>query len=191
MIVNVNSWEARDSVTLRKLSERFAPAICRLHSFCGDDTAVIRREALVEIARFLKEDPELDYNFLMDITAVDYLRMPRFEQIDEGEPRFDVVYHFFSLAHKHRVRLRVPVAEEDAEVDSLVQLWPAANWAEREVYDMFGIRFRGHPDLRRILMYDEFQGHALRKDYPINRRQPRIPQTRNVAHPVPRITGRE
>ena len=91
-----------------------------------------------------------------------------------GKARFAVVYHFFSKAHKHRLRLVVPVEEADAEVDSLTALWAGANWLEREVWDMFGIRFKGHPDLKRILMYEEFEGHPLRKDYPVNKRQPLI-----------------
>ena len=88
--------------------------------------------------------------------------------------RFVVVYHFFSLPLKHRLRVEVPVEEADAEVDSLTSEWPSADWLEREVWDMFGIRFRGHPNLKRILLYDEFVGHPLRKDYPVNRRQPLI-----------------
>ena len=88
--------------------------------------------------------------------------------------RFVVVYHLFSLPLKHRLRLQVPVEEADPEVDSLTPLWAGADWLEREVWDMFGIRFRGHPNLKRILMYKEFVGHPLRKDYPVNRRQPLI-----------------
>jgi NADH-quinone oxidoreductase subunit C len=91
-----------------------------------------------------------------------------------GPARFVVVYHFFSLPLKHRLRLEVPVEEADAEVDSLSSLWAGADWLEREVWDMFGIRFRGHPNLKRILMYEEFVGHPLRKDYPVNKRQPLI-----------------
>jgi NADH-quinone oxidoreductase subunit C len=91
-----------------------------------------------------------------------------------GPARFVVVYHFFSLPLKHRLRLEVPVEEADAEVDSLTSLWAGADWLEREVWDMFGIRFRGHQDLKRILMYEEFVGHPLRKDYPVNKRQPLI-----------------
>ena len=90
------------------------------------------------------------------------------------EPRFEVVYHFFSLPLKSRIRVKVPVEESDPMVASLTPLWASANWFEREVWDMYGIRFRGHPDLKRILMYEEFVGHPLRKDYPVNKRQPLI-----------------
>jgi NADH-quinone oxidoreductase subunit C len=88
--------------------------------------------------------------------------------------RFAIVYHFFSLSLKHRLRVEVPVEEDDPEVDSLTSLWAGADWLEREVWDMFGIRFRGHPNLTRILMYEEFVGHPLRKDYAVNKRQPLI-----------------
>ncbi|MBI4227107.1 MAG: NADH-quinone oxidoreductase subunit C, partial [Candidatus Omnitrophica bacterium] len=91
-----------------------------------------------------------------------------------ASPRFEVVYHLYSLEYNRRVRLKVPVPGHDPMVESLTRLWPAANWFEREVWDMFGIRFLGHPDLKRLLMYEEFEGHPLRKDYPVNRRQPLI-----------------
>jgi NADH-quinone oxidoreductase subunit C len=137
-------------------------------------------------------------NFLMDLTAVDFSAFgqkprPAFfassgvavspsPGIPDSEPwpglpgseRFVVVYHFFSLVHKHRLRLEIPVDEAAAEVDSLVSLWAGADWLEREVWDMFGIRFRGHPNLKRILMYEEFVGHPLRKDYPVKKRQPLV-----------------
>ena len=158
---------SEDSVTLIKLKEKFGESILETHSFRGDDTVLISPEALVPVCTFLKQDLELDYNFLMDLTAVDYLRM-------EKKPRFEVVYHLFSLSKKRRVRIKVGAGGENPEVDSLVPLWPGANWFEREVWDMFGIRFRGHPNLRRILMYEEFEGHPLRKDYPIRKRQPLI-----------------
>jgi NADH-quinone oxidoreductase subunit C len=116
----------------------------------------------------LREDPALAFDFLSDITAVDYL--------GKKEPRFEVVYHLLSLGRRRRVRVKVPVAESAPEVDSLVSLWRAADWLEREVWDMFGIRFRGHPDLRRILLYEEFRGYPLRKDYPVNQRQPLVPE---------------
>ncbi len=91
-----------------------------------------------------------------------------------GDARFAVVYHLFSFSLKHRLRLVVPVEEADPEIDSVTSVWASADWLEREVWDMFGIRFRGHPNLKRILMYDEFVGHPLRKDYPVNKRQPLI-----------------
>jgi NADH-quinone oxidoreductase subunit C len=158
---------AEESLTLRKLREKFADSILETHSFRGDDTAMIAPQALVAVCKLLKQDPELDYNFLMDLTAVDGLRL-------NLKPRFEVVYHFFSLSKKQRVRIKVPADGKNPEVDSIVALWPAADWYEREVWDMFGIKFRGHPNLKRILMYEEFQGHPLRKDYPINKRQPLI-----------------
>ena len=154
-----------DSITLRKIQDRFEDSLIDVHSNLGEDTAILAAGALVELAEFLKEDPDLDYAVLMDITAVDHL--PR-------KPRFEVVYHFLSMHHKHRLRLKVPVRASQPVVDTLSPLWPGANWYEREGYDMFGIEFRGHPDLRRILLYPEFQGHPLRKDYPITKRQPLV-----------------
>lgn len=155
------------SLTLKKLKITFGDGILETHSFRGDDTAVISPDLIVPVATFLKTDPELDYNFLMDLTAVDCLKLDK-------RPRFEVVYHFFSLSHRRRVRIKLPVGEPKAEVDSLSGLWAGANWYEREVWDMFGIKFRGHPNLKRILMYEEFQGHPLRKDYPYNKRQPLV-----------------
>jgi len=156
-----------DSLTLTKLREKFADRILEIHSYRGDDTALIQPNALVPIATFLKTDPELDYNYLMDLSAVDCLQL--------GKPhRFEVVYHLFSLSHKQRVRIKVPAPAQDPEVDSLVSVWAIANWFEREVWDMFGVKFRGHPDLKRILLYEEFEGHPLRRDYPIQKRQPLI-----------------
>jgi len=187
-----------NSSLIESVKDRFAAAVLASHSFRGDATVVLSREFLLETARFLKEDPACQMNFLMDLSAVDYSTFgkspaPAFfassgvavrpsSQIPDkdpspgppGEARFAVVYHFFSLEHKHRLRLVVPLGETDAELDSVTSLWAGANWLEREVWDMFGIRFRGHPDLKRILMYEEFEGHPLRKDYPVNKRQPLI-----------------
>jgi len=157
---------------LERIQEKFPGEIIAADTFRGDETAVIRPAALKTIAGFLKLTPGLDFNFLMDLTAVDYLFYAggRIRK----ESRFEVVYHFFSLKNNHRIRLKVPVDEKTPEVDSLSGLWASADWFEREVWDMFGIRFAGHPNLKRILMYEEFQGHALRKDYPVNKRQPLI-----------------
>jgi len=157
---------------LEKLQGKFAADIIETHAFRGDETAVVRPAALKAVAKFLKDSPEMDFNFLMDLTAVDYLFFAGGRV--QKECRFEMVYHFFSLKHNHRIRIKVPVDEKNPEVDTLSDLWPGADWYEREVWDMFGIKFRGHPNLKRILMYEEFQGHALRKDYPFNKRQPLI-----------------
>ncbi len=134
----------------------------------GDDVVILDRGGLRESFRLLKHDPELDFDFLSDITAVDYWR--------KKEPRFEVVYQIFSRARRARLRLRVPVPENDPAVESLTPLWRGASFLEREVWDLFGIRFIDHPDLRRVLLYDEFVGHPLRKDYPVNLTQPRVPE---------------
>lgn len=150
---------------LRKLAARLGERFRGAHSFQGEQTAIIAREAWLEAARFLKEDPELDFNLLIDLTVVDRLSL--------GEsPRFEVVAHLYSIAKNHRLRLKTLLTEEEPEIETLTGLWGNANWLEREGYDMFGIRFRGHPDLKRILLYEEFEGHALRKDYPLRRQQP-------------------
>jgi len=183
---------------IQAVKDRFPAAVQASHSYRGDATVLLSREFLIEVARTLKDDPAFQMNFLMDLTAVDFSafgtkRSPAFftssgvavspsPEIPDQDPwpgppgpaRFVVVYHLFSLPLKHRLRLQVPVEEADAEVDSLTSLWPGADWLEREVWDMFGIRFRGHPNLKRILMYEEFVGHPLRKDYPVNKRQPLI-----------------
>jgi NADH-quinone oxidoreductase subunit C len=183
---------------IQLVRDNFPEAVPAAHAYRGDETVVLRPEFLLRVARFLKEDPACEMNFLMDLTAVDYSAFgkrptpaffassgvavsPSSQMPDEdpwpGPPeksRFAVVYHFFSLKHKHRLRLVVPLDETDAAVDSLTPLWAGADWLEREVWDMFGIRFLGHPNLKRILMYEELKGHPLRKDYPVNKRQPLI-----------------
>jgi NADH-quinone oxidoreductase subunit C len=183
---------------IRAVQERFSSAVKGSHTFRGDATVLISRESLFDVARTLKDDPAFRMNFLMDLTAVDFSAFgtkqstaffassgvavappPDIPVTDRwpGPPesaRFAVIYHFFSLPLKHRLRLEIPLEEDDPEVDSLTPLWGGADWLEREVWDMFGIRFRGHPNLKRILMYDEFVGHPLRKDYPVNKRQPLI-----------------
>jgi NADH-quinone oxidoreductase subunit C len=183
---------------IQAVTDRFPQAVLGAHAYRGDATIVLRAESLLDVARTLKEDHAFQMSFLMDLTAVDYAAYgkkpslgffvpsgvsvrPKAEIPDPqpwpGPPspeRFAVVYHFYSLALKHRLRLTVPVGEEEPEVDSVTSLWGAADWLEREVWDMFGIKFRGHPELKRILMYEEFEGHPLRKDYPVKKRQPLI-----------------
>ena len=153
------------SVTLKKLAEKFPNSILETHSYRGDDTAIVKKEDIVAICRFLRDDEALRYNFMMDLTAVDYLGR---------EPRFEVVYHLYSLQHNQRVRLKAGVSEADCTIDSIVPVWISADWFEREVFDMYGITFQGHPELRRILLYEGFEGHPLRKDYPLKKRQPLI-----------------
>jgi NADH-quinone oxidoreductase subunit C len=155
---------------LARLAQRFGPAVLSTHAHRGDHTAVLDRTAIADVLRFCRDDADLRFDMLMDLTAVDYLKYPGRE---DGE-RFEVVYHLYSVPHNHRLRLKVPVEEDDPVTPSAAPLWAAADWFEREVWDMFGIRFDGHPDLRRILLYEEFVGHPLRKDYRINRRQPLI-----------------
>ena len=151
---------------LDKLCAHFGSAIISSHSSHGDETAIIYPNDLLAIAQYVKT--QLDYHFLVDVTAVDYFNR---------HPRFEVVYHFRSMQTGARLRLKVQVADvpsSNPEVESVVSLWPSANWMEREVWDLYGIRFKGHPDLRRILMYEEFVGHPLRKDYPKEKRQPLV-----------------
>ena len=156
--------EENSKISLQLLRENQPDSILDTQLPQGDATAVIRPEHLTEIMDFLKNDSRLLFNILMDITAVDYV---------ERKPRFDVVYHLLSLSFNRRLRIKLQV-DEGKPVDSLTLMWGCANWLEREVWDMFGIPFSGHPNLKRILMYDEFEGHPLRKDYPVTKRQPRI-----------------
>jgi NADH-quinone oxidoreductase subunit C len=157
--------EDHGSPLLRRLLDHFAGAVRATHAQLGDATALIDKDRLVEVMRFLRDDPELAFDMLTDLTCVDYL----------GEaPRFEMVYHLYSLAKNHRLRIKARVPEEPCEIDTLCPVWPSANWMEREVWDLYGVRFTGHPDLRRLLLYEEFQGHPLRKDYPKERRQPLV-----------------
>jgi NADH-quinone oxidoreductase subunit C len=157
--------EAFGSPALRRLLEFFPSAVQATHADCGDATALVERGSLLSIMRLLRDEPGLDFEMLTDLTAVDWLGQ---------ETRFEIVYHLYSLKQNHRVRIKSRVPESDPEIDSLVSLWPSADWMEREVWDLYGVRFRGHPDLRRILLYEEFEGHPLRKDYPKEKRQPLV-----------------
>jgi NADH-quinone oxidoreductase subunit C len=156
------------SANLQYIQEKLGRRVLDTLLFLGDDVLVLDRVGLRESFRFFKEDSKLHLDFLSDITAVDYWK--------KKEPRFEVVYQVVPLKGGRRLRVRVPVPEEDAAVESLTPLWKGANFLEREVWDLFGIRFVDHPDLRRILLYEEFQGHPLRKDYPVNLWQPRVPE---------------
>lgn len=150
---------------LEKLKATFGARILETSSFRGDDEAIVAPKDWAEVCKALRDDPELACDHFIDITCVDYP--------ERDLPRFDVVLFVRSMQHKHRVRLKTRVGE-DEPVATLTGVWAGANWGEREAFDMFGVRFTGHPDLRRILMYEEFEGHPLRKDYPIERAQPLV-----------------
>lgn len=148
------------------LLEQFGERVLGHHAQHGDETVSIRREGMLDVFGFLKRDPRCAFELMIDLTAVDYL--PR-------RPRFEVVYHLKSLSLNHRLRVKVPVEEEAAEVDSIRELWIAADWYERECHEMYGIGFKGHPNLSPLLLYEGFQGHPLRKDYVKGRQHPLVP----------------
>ena len=149
----------------KRFLKQFKDAVLDSHNRLGDETAIIKPASIVDVCTWLRDDDKCRFDMLTDLTAVDY---------DKRQPRFEVVYHLYSTTEKHRIRLRVPLEESAPTVPSVAGVWRCANWAEREVWDLYGIRFEGHPDLRRILLYEEFEGHPLRKDYPIQRSQPRM-----------------
>jgi NADH-quinone oxidoreductase subunit C len=170
---------------LDALTARFGAAVYRTHSQHGDDTALVDPARNVEVLAFLRDTPGLLFDQLIDITCFDTLGLDDRSLralgagSAPGDPtarRFHVVYHLRSMATGKRLRIKAAVDEgpagENPEIDSVTALWKAAIWGEREAWDMFGVRFRGHPDLRRLLLYEEFIGHPLRKDYPKEQRQP-------------------
>jgi NADH-quinone oxidoreductase subunit C len=136
----------------------------------GGEWAVIRSEAILDVASELRDKPELEFKLFLSIDAVDRLMLPG------NDPRFEVVYFLYSVRRGEHARLKCQVPEDKPELPSITPVYQGANWWERFVWDFYGIRFRGHPDLRRILMYEEFKGHPLRKDYPLRQRQPLVPE---------------
>ena len=159
---------SQDHPVFARLREEFGDAIVETHAFRGDHTAVVRADRYHDAVQLLRDDPVCSFDFLTDLAGVDRLKLRQ-------KPRFELVLHLYSQKHGTRFRLKTrPEDSQDPILDSVVDVYPAANWPEREAYDMFGIRFTGHPNLTRILMYEEFEGHPLRKDYPVNKRQPLI-----------------
>lgn len=151
------------------VTQNFKEDVLASHSQHGDETLIVKPSAWFNIHQFLREDARADLDMLIDLTAVDF---------PDREPRFEVVTHLLSLSKGHRLRMKTAVGDEegdDADVPSLTAIWASANWMEREAYDMFGVSFSGHPDQRRILLYPEFEGHPLRKDYPADKIQPLVP----------------
>ena len=151
-----------------KVKATFPNLVTEALVLSGSETVVARPEAVKSLAQALKTGADFQFDILMDLFAVDYLHW------EEKEKRFEVVYNLFSSTKNHRLFVKVPLAESAPEIDSVVPVWPAADWFEREAWDMFGVVFKGHPNLKRILMYESFKGHPLRKDYRYNLRQPII-----------------
>lgn len=143
---------------VQKLRAWDAQAVAEVREFRGELTLVVPREHLRRAAEFLQGEAGLEFAYLSDITGVD--RFP-------NEPRFELNYHLLSISRRERLRLKVHIAGADPAVETVTPVWPTANWHEREVFDLFGIRFAGHPDLRRILMPEDWEGYPLRKDYPV------------------------
>lgn len=141
---------------VKKLREKFSDSILEVKTFRDETTVLIAKKDIFEVCKFLSSDPDLQFNLLTDLCGVDFL---------PEKPRFEIVYHLCSLKNNQRLRIKTRV-EEDETVPSVESVWKVANWYEREVYDLFGIVFENHPDLRRILLWDGYQGHPLRKDYP-------------------------
>ncbi len=159
-------------IILQRLQEHFGEDVIEVSSFRGDDVAVVRPARWREVAEFVKSDPRCACEYFVDLSAVDRCD-PRTDDL-EMDDRFEVYFIAHSMTKKHRVRVKARVSGADPRIASLTGVWQGANWMEREVFDMFGVKFDGHPDLRRILMYEEFEGHPLRKDYPANRWQPLV-----------------
>lgn len=144
----------------KRIKERFADEVLDVREFRGQVSVTVRKNRILEISRFLHDDPDLFLDYPLDVCGVDYL--------GKKEMRFEVVYHLYSIRHRHMIRLKAEVSEGDPSIDSVMPVWVGVNWHEREVYDMYGIVFRGHPDLRRVLMPEDWEGHPLRKDYPVS-----------------------
>ena len=142
-----------------KLKEVFPEEVLAVSEFRGQVSVTLRKNRIRDIARYLHDDPDLYFDYLIDVCGVDYL--------GKKEKRFEVVYHLFSIKHRHALRLKAEVSESNPAIDSVTPVWVGANWHERETFDLYGIKFKGHPDLRRILLPEDWEGHPLRKDYPL------------------------
>jgi NADH-quinone oxidoreductase subunit C len=152
-----------DPLQIAKLiEEKFAGQVLGTTVFAGQVGVTLKKDRIKDVCLFLRDEPSLKMDHLADLTAVDFSKYPG----DTG-PRFEVVYNMISTVHRHRIRLKVRVPEEDPSIDSVASIWQTANWHERETFDLMGIKFDGHPDLRRILLTDDWEGHPLRKEYPL------------------------
>lgn len=148
--------------TAAKIKEAYPDAFLSAKEVLGELTVEVGREGILDVCRFIHDDPTLNFDFITDICSVDF---------PNEMPRFEMVYQLYSVEKNHRIRLKVRVPEEDCHIDSVVEVWRGADFLEREVYDMMGIRFNNHPDLRRILMTEDYEeGYPLRKDFPVEGR---------------------
>lgn len=148
------------------INQNYPHTIIKSHAEYGDETVFVDKKDIFEFLKFLKTNSKYPFDLMLDICGVDYF----------GEnPRFEVVYHLYSMKTKARLRIRVKLAENDLNIPSAISIWEASDWFEREAYEMFGIVFQGHPNLKRLLTWEAFEGYPLRKDYPIDKRQP-IPE---------------
>jgi NADH-quinone oxidoreductase subunit C len=146
----------------KMIEEKFVEQVLGTTAHLGQVAVSLKKDKIGDVCRYLRDEPLLKMDHLADLTAVDFSTYPG----DEG-PRFEVVYNLISTVHRHRIRLKVRVPEEDPRIDTVSSIWQTANWHERETYDLMGIKFDGHPDLRRILMPEDWEGHPLRKEYPL------------------------
>lgn len=154
----MESKEVAKNVALQKLQDWDKQVVAEVIEFRGETTVVVPANQLVRTAEYLAAEPSLRFTFLSDLTVVDRFPM---------EPRFELNYQLLSIEKSLKLRLRVKLPGADPTIETVTAVWPTANWHERESFDLFGIRFQGHPDLRRILMPEEWEGHPLRKDYPV------------------------
>lgn len=177
MVQQAPPQTTEERLEVQKIREQFPDALVGVETFRGDTRILVRREYIVDVCRLMRDDPDLQYNFFSECLGVDYLHT-------KPDHRFEVVYNLYSLAYEkngvpygknRRIFLKVPVPENDPVVPSVVAIYPGANFTEREVFDMFGVRFSGHPDLRRLLMSDDWVGHPQRKDYPLGGERVQFP----------------
>jgi NADH-quinone oxidoreductase subunit C len=143
-----------------KIKEKFPEEVLDVREFRGQVSVTLKKDRILDIFRYLHDDPDLFLDYLVDVCGADYL--------GKKEKRFEVVYHLYSIKHRHAVRIKAEVDGDEPSIDSVMPIWVGANWHEREAYDLYGIIFKGHPDLRRILLPEDWEGYPLRKDYPLN-----------------------
>lgn len=155
-------WRMDPLQIAKMIEERFPGEVLGTVTYAGQVAVMLKRERIKDVCLFLRDEPAIRMDHLADLTAVDYSAYP-----GDAGPRFEVVYNLISTVHRHRIRLKVRIPEQDPRIDTVSSVWKTANWHERETYDLMGVIFNGHPDLRRILLPEDWEGHPLRKEYPV------------------------